>query len=71
MKLPWSETVPMLSINPEAATIGDIRRLADDLIDCRHALYRIANDPWPPETEPAKVIARMQELARKALETTP
>ena len=36
--LPWSELVPMLSINPAAATVGDIARLASELMAANRAL---------------------------------
>ena len=32
-KIPWSERINMLSINPEAATIRDIAQMAADLND--------------------------------------
>ena len=34
-KLPWSERVTMLSINPEAATIEDIAQMAADLTEMK------------------------------------
>ena len=35
--LPWAEKINALSIHPEAATSGDVARLAADLIEARNA----------------------------------
>jgi len=37
-KITWTEKVPMLSINPDAATTQDIGRLASELMECRQVL---------------------------------
>lgn len=42
MSLPWSEEVPRLSVHPEAATTGQVARLATELMECRSLLQRAA-----------------------------
>ena len=42
MPLPWSERIPMLSINPDAATKEDIAKLAAELMEARHELLRLS-----------------------------
>ena len=40
-ELPWSERVPMLSINPDAATISDIARMAVELMDANKRILEV------------------------------
>lgn len=37
-KLTWTERLPMLSINPDAATRHDVARMAAELMECRKCI---------------------------------
>jgi hypothetical protein len=39
-KLPWNERVPMLSINPDAATREDVARMAAELMECKYIISK-------------------------------
>ena len=40
MTLSWSERLPMLSMNPDAATRTDVARLAAELMEANHILSK-------------------------------
>lgn len=40
--LPWTERLPMLSINPDAATRHDVARMVAELMECRKCLSDMA-----------------------------
>jgi hypothetical protein len=41
MSLPWNEKVVSFQLNPESATIADIVRMAEELVECKKALEKI------------------------------
>ena len=57
IKLPWSERVPMLSINPDAASRDEVAKLAAELMEARAflevALY-YAEPPHPAAVDRLK-----------------
>ncbi len=52
--VPWIERVPMLSINPDAATRNDVFRLAGELMEARHLLCEISEYVTPKQLEEIK-----------------
>ena len=65
--LPWSERVPMLSINPDAATRDDVARLASELMKSRKALQNISNEENIQFAAGAGYDSEIDEIAKKAL----
>ena len=52
IELPWSERVPMLSINPQAASMADIARLASELMEANRAARRFIR--FAEKTDPSQ-----------------
>lgn len=78
--LPWNERVVMLSINPEAANVGDISRLAADLIDAWAAKDKAvreleawkkpfceAHDDEPPSICPCCLAVKCDDIKEQAV----
>ena len=51
MKVPWSERVPAISINPDMATRDDVARLATEYMEARHELCRLMDIVSKPDRE--------------------
>lgn len=56
-KLPWHERVPMLSINPDAATREDVERLASERMNVWCAVIKVVKEKTNCTTVRAHEIA--------------
>lgn len=57
-RLPWSSRVPMLSINPDAATADDVARLANERMDVWRTVARVVKEKTNCTAERANEIAK-------------
>lgn len=61
MALPWSERVPMLAINPDAATSQDVARLASECMELARSLDRVSHLYHKALGHPARWVETCQD----------